>query len=263
VVEIKNLTFQYNNHPPVFKNFNWRIGENETWSVLGSSGSGKTTLLHLLASLKRADGGSIEIKGKSLLRPRPETGLIMQNHGLLPWATVQKNVELGFNIRRFYRADGKHSPVDFNSDKKTEKKQISLWLEKMGIGELKDRYPHEISGGQQQRTAIARTLIMHPDLLLMDEPFSSLDSPTRKSLQELVIDLHRKKEYSRIIVTHSIEEALIMGSKILILQGGGKDSVILDNPDYMQKEYFISPAYEALLNKINNILGENFEKEEL
>ncbi|MDA3810063.1 MAG: ATP-binding cassette domain-containing protein, partial [Spirochaetaceae bacterium] len=159
MVKIQNLTFLYKNFPPIFEDFNWHIKKGESWSVLGASGSGKTTLLHLLSSLKYPDSGSIEIKGESLLRPRPETGLILQNHGLLPWASIKKNIELGFRIRRFYGPDGRHSPSNFKSDKNHEKILTRKWMKKMGIDELKDRYPHEISGGQQQRTAIARTLI--------------------------------------------------------------------------------------------------------
>ncbi|MBI9097577.1 MAG: ATP-binding cassette domain-containing protein [Spirochaetaceae bacterium] len=253
MIKIQDLLFQYNENPPLFENFCWKVEEGESWSILGASGAGKTTLLHLLASLKKPQKGMIEIQGEPLTRPRPATGLILQNHGLLPWATVEKNIELGFRIRRFYGPDGKHSPADYKTDRKTEKLQTALWMEKMGIDALGKRYPHEISGGQQQRTAIARTLILQPDLLLMDEPFSSLDSPTRNSLQKLVINLNREESFSRILVTHSIEEALIMGNRILILRGNGKEPVIMENSSVSQK------AKELAL-KIQVILGEDFDQ---
>jgi len=154
-----------------------------------------------------------------------------------------------------YGSDGKHSPESFSIGRKEEKEQISLWLEKMGIIDLRHRFPHELSGGQQQRTAIARTLILQPDLLLMDEPFSSLDSPTRSSLQKLVINLDKHRQYSRILVTHSIEEALIMGRYILMLRDDGREPIILNNP--VREE--LSTVDKSLSEEIHSILGEKFE----
>lgn len=229
--------------------------KGESWSVLGSSGSGKTTLLHLLAGLKKAHKGTISINDEPLKRPRPETGLILQNHGLLPWTTVEKNIELGFKFRRFYGPDGTHCPGGFISDKKKEKQQVLLWLEKMGLEDLGKRYPHELSGGQQQRTAIARTLILKPDLLLMDEPFSSLDSPTRSSLQKLVSGLEKDSLYSRILVTHSIEEALIMSSRILILRDRGREPLIMENTKFSGSLEFDKKLYDQILT----VLGDDFE----
>lgn len=261
MIDIQNLTFQYNNHPPVFYNFNWQVNSGETWSVLGSSGSGKTTLLHLIASLKKKTGGSIRIHSKILDRPRPQTGLIMQNHGLLPWATVEKNIRLGFRIRRFYGPDGKHSPSDFYSDKKTEKEATHFWMRRMGIDDLKDRYPRELSGGQQQRAAIARTLVLKPDLLLMDEPFSSLDPHTRTNLQELVLKLYKEEGFTGILVTHSISEALIMGKRILILGSDSQNHQIIDNPGFNDEDYRGCSDFKNLKLKIHEILGENLEQE--
>ena len=227
--------------------------------MLGASGSGKTTLLHLLASLKKPNYGLIEINGTELHKPRPETGLILQNHGLLPWATVEKNIELGFKIRRFYGPDGKHSPANYIKDIEQEKKAVKLWMDKMGIGELKNRYPRQISGGQLQRTAIARTLILKPDLLLMDEPFSSLDPGTRASLQKLVVDLNIEKTCSRVLVTHSIEEALIMGSRILVLRKENEPPLVIDNPGFKDRNFRESPVFDDLFRKLDTLLGESHE----
>ena len=126
--------------------------------------------------------GQIEIEGERLIRPRPRTGLILQDYGLLPWATVRQNAELGLRVRGFYGPDGKHTPLDFRSGN-----NVQHWLDRLGLKEVADKFPSQISGGQRQRTAIARTLAVSPDLLLMDEPFSSLDAITREDLQNLTL----------------------------------------------------------------------------
>ena len=125
------------------------------------------------------------IDGQPAERPRPHTGLILQDYGLLPWATVRQNAELGLRVRDFYGPDGKHAPQDFQPGAGRGSLAGAA-----GAGrDSRDKYPGQISGGQRQRTAIARTLALQPDLLLMDEPFSSLDAPTRESLQNLILEL--------------------------------------------------------------------------
>ena len=163
----------------IFDKFSWEVQRAESWAVLGPSGCGKTTLLYLLAGLLQPASGAILIDDQPILRPRPKSGLILQDYGLLPWATVQQNCNLGLKIRKYYGADGIHAP--------NEKQSFSVeknWLHELGLDKFADKYPSQLSGGQRQRTAIARTLSLQPDLLLMDEPFSSLDVPTRENLQE-------------------------------------------------------------------------------
>ena len=174
MIHINSIDFGYPNLPLLFEEFSLEISPGETWAILGPSGCGKTTLLYLLAGLRFPIKGSIEIDGERLTRPRPHSGLILQDHGLLPWSTVRENVELGLRLRKFYGEDGTHAPINFQP-----KNGVDYWLERLGIGNIADKYPSQLSGGQRQRTAIARTLVLEPDLLLMDEPFSSLDAVTR------------------------------------------------------------------------------------
>ena len=208
----RDLTFGYPNSSPIFQNFNWSVQRGETWTVLGPSGCGKTSLLYLLAGLTQPRSGSLEIDGQPLTRPRPRTGLILQDYGLLPWATVKQNVELGLKVRDFYGPDGTHAP----RDQKT-KLDVLPWLDRLGMTEFADKYPAQLSGGQRQRTAIARTLALQPDLLLMDEPFSSLDAVTREDLQSLTLELCAEQNLTLVMVTHAIEEAAMMGRRILVL----------------------------------------------
>jgi ABC-type nitrate/sulfonate/bicarbonate transport system ATPase subunit len=156
---------------------------------------------------------------------------VLQDHGLLPWATVRDNVALGLKIRRFYGPDGRHSPGDFAIDPPLAEEKVDYWLTRLDIAELAARYPAQLSRGQRQRTAIARTMTLDPDVLLMDEPFSALDAPTSENLQALVSRLARESDLTTVIVTHHIAEAVRMGQRILVVQRGtNRQARIVTNP---------------------------------
>ncbi len=240
-------TFAYAGRPPVFDRFAWRAGAGERWAVLGPSGCGKSTLLLLLAGLLQPQTGAVAVGGATLSRPRPETGLILQEYGLLPWATLRANVTVGLRIRRFYGPDGRHAPAGAPLDRAAIAKRATYWLRRLDIEEVADRRPGEVSGGQRQRTAIARALIMQPDLLLMDEPFSALDAPTREDLQTLTLELSAEGRLTVVLVTHSIEEAAFVGQKVLLLSTPpNRLARIIDNPHPADAPYRRSPSYQAI-----------------
>ncbi|MBN1872866.1 MAG: ATP-binding cassette domain-containing protein [Anaerolineae bacterium] len=246
--------------PPVFAAFSWRAKRGEVWSVLGPSGCGKSTLLMLLAGLLQPQRGSVFIDGENIVRPRPRTGLILQEYGLLPWATVRENVALGLKIRRFYGPDGRHVPYDEQTHHKKVHPEayaylVDHWLARLGIDGIADAYPGQISGGQRQRTAIARTLVLAPDLLLMDEPFSALDAPTREGLQSLTLELCAEAGLTVVLVTHNIEEAAFMGQHILLLSHPpNQNPIILHNIHPNTRAYRNSPAYQATLSRLRATL---------
>ncbi|MGD8404033.1 MAG: ATP-binding cassette domain-containing protein [Anaerolineales bacterium] len=251
MIQLRALSFGYPQSKPVFENFNWLVQRGETWAVLGTSGCGKTTLLYLLAGLQFPTSGEILIDDQLLTRPRPRTGLILQDYGLLPWATVRQNAELGLKVRNFYGADGVHTPQDYSPER-----DVSPWLERLGIASIAEKYPSQISGGQRQRAAIARTLALQPDLLLMDEPFSSLDAVIREDLQRLTLELCAESGITLVIVTHNIEEAVAMGRKILLLrEPPNREARVFDNPMVEQQNYRESKKYQTLCQRLRRELS--------
>ena len=212
MIEINDLTFTYGGHPQIFEGLSLKVNRGDSWSIIGPSGCGKTTFLYLLAGLRHPTSGTILIEGEPVSRPRPRTGLVLQDHGLLPWSTVAENARLGLNIWEFYGSDGKHAPLDKKIDNYEADQRVDYWLEKLGIDDLKDQYPSRLSRGQRQRTAIARTLVMEPNLLLLEEPFSALDAPSGEDLDRVFFNLHQELNITYIIVTHDIEVAVDHGN---------------------------------------------------
>ncbi|MGI6209549.1 MAG: ABC transporter ATP-binding protein [Anaerolineae bacterium] len=225
MIELRDLTFRYAPEAaPVFEGFTCSLGQGECWSVVGPSGSGKSTLLYLIAGLREPTAGRVLIEGEpasSGLR-RGAVGLVLQDYGLLPWATALENAALGLKVRRMYgaRANGaSRSPEG--------------WLERLGIGHLRDKYPSQLSGGERQRVAIARALALGSKVLLLDEPFSALDALQREDMERLTLEVGRETGATIVFVTHGIEEAVFVGQRILVLgHPPNRAATVLDNPAF-------------------------------
>ena len=255
MIDVQDLTVAYTDQPSLFEGFSWHAANEEAWAVIGPSGCGKSTLLYLLAGLRQPTGGDIRVGGLPLIRPRPHTGLILQDYGLLPWATVAQNATLGLRVRRFYGPDGHHAPAGDRLQKDQVVRRVDAWLARLGIADLRDKYPAQISGGQRQRTAIARTLTMNPDILLMDEPFSSLDTLTREDLERLTLELRAETGITTIVVTHNIEEAVYLGQRLLVLrQPPHREALVVDNPESGQLDYREQPLFLARCNEVRELL---------
>jgi ABC-type nitrate/sulfonate/bicarbonate transport system ATPase subunit len=253
VISLQSIWFAYPGGASVFEDFSWQVASGEAWAVLGPSGCGKTTLLYLLAGLRLPTSGEIRIGGEPLRKPRPGTGLILQDYGLLPWATVRENVGLGLRVRRFYGPDGVHAPSGERISSPAGR--VQPWLERLGLTPIAESYPGQISGGQRQRTAIARTLALNPDLLLMDEPFASLDAPTREGLQALTIELRAERRLTTVVVTHAIEEAALLGQRILLLGSiPNTSAAVFKNPGATDTKYRGSPRYLSMCNQLRQAM---------
>ncbi|HZY44805.1 MAG TPA: ATP-binding cassette domain-containing protein [Anaerolineae bacterium] len=253
MINFHEVTYAYPNGRPVFDRFSGSIERGAAWAVVGASGCGKTTLLMMLAGLRRPTHGSITINAEVIDRPRPQTGLVLQDYGLLPWATIAQNVALGLRLRNYYGPDGRHAPIEHAVG--PIDLRVNQWLKRLGIDTVRNHFPAQVSGGQRQRTAIARTLCLDPDLLLMDEPFSALDAPTREDLQNLTIELQREQNLTLLVVTHNIEDAVFIGQKILVLgQPPHIKALIVENPQAGDRSYRSSPKFFEMCTRVRELL---------
>ncbi|WP_372997582.1 ABC transporter ATP-binding protein [Lutispora sp.] len=214
MIQVRNLNYAYSSDVAL-SNINLDIKQNTTCAIIGPSGCGKTTLLYLLAGFIDYNEGEIYIKNEKVKGSRRETGVILQDYGLLPWKTVWNNIALGLKVR--------------GTAKEQINKEVDEILRELDIQDLKNKYPAQLSGGQKQRVTIARTLVIKPDLLLLDEFTSALDAMTKENIQNLILSIYKKRPVTIVFVTHSIEEAVFLGQKIVIMEKA-RIKKIIDNP---------------------------------
>jgi NitT/TauT family transport system ATP-binding protein len=187
------------------------LPDGEFVSLIGASGCGKSTLLRIVAGFETATSGSVTVRGKRVSRPGPDRGVVFQDYGLFPWLTVAANVAYGPRQRGVPKAR-----VDAI---------VERFVGMVGLAHFRDRYPNELSGGMQQRVAIARVLANDPAVMLMDEPFGALDSLTRQTLQEQLIKVWQELKPTVILVTHSVEEAVFLSDRVVVMGGGPSHAV--------------------------------------
>ena len=219
------------------------VADGEPVAVIGPSGCGKSTLLLIAAGLLSPTGGTVSVGGSAVEGPRRETALILQDFGLLPWKTVEANAALGLTIRGVARAQTRVRAAEA--------------LERVGLAEFARAYPGELSGGMRQRLALARAVALDADLLLMDEPLSALDALKREDLQDVLLDLWKRRGHTHVLVTHSIEEAAFLGRRVVVMSPRpGRVSAIVDNPGMGSADYRASEAFFAVVTRLRAVLAE-------
>ncbi len=179
------------------------VREHEIVALVGTSGCGKSTLLRLVSGLERPSGGAVRLQGRAVTRPTPEVGMVFQEPRLMPWLNVRENARLAV--------------LDLPRD--VQDRRIAEALEKVGLSAFAAALPRQLSGGMAQRAAIARALVRRPKVLLLDEPFSALDSFTRQGLQDHLAALWDDARFTLLLVTHDVEEAVVLADRIVVMRG--------------------------------------------
>jgi NitT/TauT family transport system ATP-binding protein len=209
IVEIKGVSKQFElqgRRIEALRDANLRLAKGEFVCLIGASGCGKSTLLRIVAGFEQPSQGEALMWGKPIAGPAPDRGMVFQDYGLFPWLTVRRNIAFGPTARGLAAAEVKDTVERF----------VSL----VGLQRFADAYPHQLSGGMKQRVAIARVLANDADLVLMDEPFGALDAMTRERLQDELLDIWQRTGLTVMFVTHSIEEAIFLADRVVVMSPG-------------------------------------------
>ena len=242
-LQIRNLSKDYEKGIPVVQDVSFDVYDGEFLSILGASGCGKTTLLRILIGVLPASAGKILKDGADITAAHPSKrgmGIVFQNYALFESMTVYQNVSYALKLRK---------------DPTFHAKTMDI-LERMGLQELKDKKPVHLSGGQQQRVAIARTMVLHPDIILFDEPLSALDVSTRLAMRREIKALQQEFGVTMIFVTHDQEEAFALSDRIMVMRGGQIEQIappteLIDHPATAYVREFISEQLQSKIEALH------------
>lgn len=212
------------------KDINFSLKKGELLSVLGPSGCGKTTLLNMIAGFLNPTAGRMSLAGTPIEGPGVERGMVFQQGALFEWLTVSKNVDFGLRMKKTSKAESTQL--------------VDKWLDIVGLQGFGDTPTYQLSGGMQQRVALARCLVNDPDVILMDEPLGALDALTREKMQSLILELWKETGKTILIITHSVEEALLLGERLFVMA---------PRPGRIHKEYNLPFAEEGLTKSLRDI----------
>jgi NitT/TauT family transport system ATP-binding protein len=236
----------------VFRGIDFDVGDREIVALVGASGCGKTTLLRCIDGLIPASAGSIEIDGQVVDRALPGVAMVFQHFGLFPWKTVFANVAYGLKLAGRSRAE--------------IAERVPQFIKLVGLAGFEQAYPYQLSGGMQQRCGLARALALEPSVLLMDEPFAAVDAQTREILQFELLRIWELRPTSMLFVTHSIEEAVLMGHRVIVLKGrpaGVFEAIDVDLPHPRDRSTLAHPRFTALREHVWETLKDEARVAEL
>jgi NitT/TauT family transport system ATP-binding protein len=236
----------------VFRGIDFDVGDREIVALVGASGCGKTTLLRCIDGLIPASAGSIEIDGQVVDRALPGVAMVFQHFGLFPWKTVFANVAYGLKLAGRSSAE--------------IAERVPQFIKLVGLAGFEQAYPYQLSGGMQQRCGLARALALEPSVLLMDEPFAAVDAQTREILQFELLRIWELRPTSMLFVTHSIEEAVLMGHRVIVLKGrpaGVFEAIDVDLPHPRDRSTLAHPRFTALREHVWETLKDEARVAEL
>jgi len=252
-LSIEGLTQRYpdgtGGETTVFENASFGVEKGEFVCILGHSGCGKSTIMNILAGLAEPTSGVVKMDGIEVSGPSLDRGVVFQNYSLLPWLTALRNVTFGVAARN----------PDWSKEQVLE--QSRKYLEMVGLkGDVVNRKPSQLSGGMRQRVSIARAFANHPQLLLLDEPFGALDALTRGTIQDELLKIWRGTEQTVFMITHDIDEAILLADRILLMTNGPyarvAESVVIDIPRPRTRTEIVEhPNYYAIRNHLVHFLG--------
>lgn len=223
----------------VFRDVELEVGTREVVAIVGPSGCGKTTLLRCLQGLIPVDAGEIWVNGHRVVEPAPGMAMVFQHFGLFPWKTVFANVAYGLKMAGASRAE-----IADN---------VPRFIRMVGLAGFEHAYPYQISGGMQQRCGLARALAVEPSVLMMDEPFAAVDAQTREILQFELLRIWEERPTTMVFVTHSIEEAVLMGDRVIVMKGRPSriaEDIRIDLPHPRRRETLLEPRFAELRERV-------------
>ena len=223
----------------VFRDIDFSVGDREIVAIVGPSGCGKTTLLRCVDGLLPVDAGEVLVDGAPVTEPVANMAMVFQHFGLFPWKTVYDNVAYGLRMAGIARAE--------------IARRVPAFIDLVGLSGFEQAYPYQISGGMQQRCGLARALAVEPSVLLMDEPFAAVDAQTREILQFELLRIWQSRPTSMVFVTHSIEEAVLMGDRVFVLKGRPSsihEAIDIDLPRPRSRDTLRQPRFAELRERV-------------
>ena len=256
-IRFDNVSMQYqtpNGLLEVVRDMSFSLNQGDFISLVGPSGCGKTTLMNMAAGFVKPTSGTVLLDGKQIEGPGPDRGVMFQEYGVFPWLTVEQNIAFGLGLKNSSKISA------------AEKKEIvERYLKLMGLQDFRKAFPKTLSGGMRQRLALARTYAVHPEFVLMDEPFGALDAQTRSAMHDLLLEVLHAEGKTVLLITHSVEEAVYLSNKVLVISARPsriREVVDIPFPYPRHRSLQETPEFNALRSRIHDSVMQEYAAQE-